>query len=341
MYPVYIDLDIVTITIEGLFAVGTLLIGFFYQRYNSLKAGYSNNWFVSAYTFAILMGMLWARLFHFMFWDTAAFLQNPLIVLQPGGGMAVLGATMGTGFGGWVYCRWTGANFLHWCDGLMAPICICLSLGRIACFLNGDAYGLPTASMFGVTFSEASVDWMAEWKHLHALYATHDNPLAVISQLFRGYVNLADIPLPHALDHLRSEYGARNLADLARFYPPQATGDYMSVLKEQGLSPFPVIYPPVHPTQLYEVLTMFAAFLLVLRLQRAPWARQKLFFIFWALYGANRLLIETLRFDRNVAFANLTYAQVISLGLIVFGVGGVLITRYRWQRSGIPAPVLK
>ena len=56
MYPIYINLHFITITIEGLFAVGTLLIGFFYQRYNSLRAGYSNDWFVSAYTTAILMG---------------------------------------------------------------------------------------------------------------------------------------------------------------------------------------------------------------------------------------------------------------------------------------------
>lgn len=340
MFPVYIDLHFVTITIEGLFAVGTLIIGFFYQRYNSLRAGYSNDWFISAYTFAILMGMLWARLFHFMFWDTDRFLANPLIILQGGGGMAVLGATMGTGFGGWVYSRMTGANFLHWCDGLMAPICICLAIGRIACFLNGDAYGLPTGGLLGMTFSEASIDWTGEWKNLHALYATHENPLAAISQIFRGYVNLGDIPLPESLQHLRAE-GANNLADLAKYYPPQATGDYISVLKEKGLQPFPVIYPPVHATQLYEFAIMFVAFLIVLKLQRVEWARQKLFFIFWFLYGVNRLLIEALRYDRNVAFGSLTYAQVISIGLIIFGLGGALLAYYRWRENGPPAPVLK
>ena len=340
MYPIYINLHFITITIEGLFAVGTLLIGFFYQRYNSLRAGYSNDWFVSAYTTAILMGMLWARLFHFMFWDTDAFLANPLVVFRPGGGMAVLGATIGTGFGGWLYSRLTGVNFLHWCDSLMAPICICLSIGRIACFLNGDAYGIPTGSFAGMTFSEASIDWTGEWKSLHALYATHENPLGALSQIFRGYVNLGDIPLPDALQHLRAE-GVRNLADLARFYPPQATGDYVAVLKAKGLYPFPVVYPPVHPTQLYEMAIMFVAFLIVFRLQRAEWARQKLFFIFWFLYGANRLFIEAFRYDRNVAVGSLTYAQVISIGLIIFGLGGTLYTYFRWRKTGVPAPVLK
>ena len=340
MFPVYIDLHFLTITIEGLFAVGTLVIGFFYQRYNSLKAGYSNDWFGSAYTFAILTGMLFARIFHFAFWDTERFLANPIILLTSGGGMAVMGATIGTGFGGWVYSRWTGVNFLHWCDGLMAPICICLALGRVACFLNGDAYGLPTGSALGMVFSEASLDWTAEWKAAHQLYANHENPLAVISQLFRGYLNLGDIPLPNSLAHLRAE-GVENLAGLAKFYPPQATGDYVSVLKEKGLIPFPVVYPPVHPTQLYEVVIMFVAFLIVLKLERVEWARQKLFFIFWFMYGLNRLVIETLRYDRNVAFGPWTYAQLISFALIVFGIGGVLYAHYRWRETGPPAPVLK
>ncbi|MCR9144733.1 MAG: prolipoprotein diacylglyceryl transferase [bacterium] len=340
MFPLYIDLHFLTITIEGLFAVGTLIIGFFYQRYNSLKAGYSNDWFVSAYTFAILTGMLFARLFHFMFWDTDRFLANPLIIIQGGGGMAVLGATIGTGLGGWIYSRMTGVNFLHWCDGLMAPICICLAIGRVACFANGDAYGMPTGSALGMTFSEASVDWTIEWRRLHHLYANHENPLAAISQIFRGYVNLGDIPLPAALEHLRAE-GVQNLADLTKYYPPQATGDYVSVLEEKGLRPFPVVYPPVHATQLYEFAIMFVAFLIVLRLQKAEWARQKLFFIFWILYGVNRLVIETLRFDRNVAFGSLTYAQVISIGLVIFGVAGTVYTIYRWRDSGPPEPVLK
>lgn len=341
MFPVYIDLHFVLITIEGLFAVGTLLIGFFYQRYNSLQAGYSNDWFVSAYTTAILTGMLGARVFHYLFWDTTRFLADPTILFTGAGGMAVMGATVGTGFGGWVYCRLTGANFLHWCDGLMAPICLCLSLGRVACFLNGDAYGVPTASSWGMVFSEDSIDWTAQWKALHHLYADHPNPLAVISQMFaQFFLNLGDIPLPEALKHLEAE-GVRNLADLSRYYPPNATGDYAAVLKEKGLSPFPVIYPPVHPTQLYEVVLMFGAFLFVLWLQLTGRAKQKLFFVFWALYGANRLVIETLRFDRNIAFGNLTYAQVISIVLILYGIGGVLYTRAKWRESGPPAPVLK
>ncbi len=205
--------------------------------------------------------MVGARVFHYLFWDTQRFLADPTILFTGAGGMAVMGATVGTGFGGWVYCRLTGANFLHWCDGLMAPICICLSLGRMACFLNGDAYGMPTASSWGMVFSEDSLDWTAQWKALHHLYA--------------------------------------------------------------------------------EVVLMFGAFLFVLWLQRTGRAKQKLFFVFWALYGANRLVIETLRFDRNIAFGNLTYAQLISIVLILYGIGGVLYTRAKWRDSGPPAPVLK
>lgn len=341
MAPVNIDWWFIHIRgYEGHWSAGLLLMGFFYQRYRSLRAGYSAQWFLSAFLFSCLVGFIGARLFHFLFWETDAFFQNPLILFRPGGGFAIMGGTIGTGLGGWIYCRKTGVNFLHWCESLMVPIALALSLSRIACFLNGDAYGMPTSSIFGVVFSENSDDFMARWKTFHMLYATHPDPLAVISNYFtRWGVNLIDIPLPHALDHLRQE-GISNLAQLTRFYPPQATGDYESVLKAKGLSPFPVIYPPVHPTQLYETVIMGVVFLMLKYLDRVPAAAQKQFFIFWFFYGLNRLLVEVFRADRNVALGGLTYAQLISIILVIFGAAGVAYTTWRW-RGNPPQPVLR
>lgn len=338
MYPVNIDWWIFHVRgYEGHWAVGTLLLGFFYQRYKSLKAGYSNDWFISAYSFSIITGMATARLFHFLFWDTQAFLANPLIIFKATGGFAILGGTIGTGFGGWVYCKYTKVNFLHWCDSLMLPISICLAISRFSCFLNGDAYGIPTGSIFGVAFSENSDDFMAYWRSLHPMYALSDHPLAVISQIFQGSVTLSQIPLPHALDPLRAQ-GLSSLADLSRFYgssPDRAS------LTSLGLYPFPVIYPRVHPAQLYEALIMLGVYLLLVRLEKSPLSKQRQFFIFWFFYGLNRFFIEFFRMDRNVAFGGLTYAQIVSIVLIVFGAGGWFYFAKKWKKTGVPAFPLK
>ena len=115
----------------------------------------------------------------------------------------------------------------------------------------------------------------------------------------------------------------------------------MSVLKAKGLYPFPMIYAPVHPTQLYECFLMLGVFVFLKRIDGAEFARQRQFFIFWFLYGANRLVIELLRGDRNIAFGNLTYAQLISICLVVFGATGYLYTTQKWKRTGVPEPILK
>ena len=207
MYPVNIEFWFLKMRgAEGHWALATLAIGFIYQRHRSLKAGYSHEWFVPAFFWSIFPGFIMARLFHFMFWETSHFFNNPLLFFTPGtGGNAILGATVGTGFGGWLYCKYSKTNFLHWCDSLMIPISLTLALARIACFLNGDAHGVPTGSFLGMVFSEDSDIYMSYWKDFHAAYATHANPLVVISQSFQTWgLNLADLPLPRALHHLRA-----------------------------------------------------------------------------------------------------------------------------------------
>jgi prolipoprotein diacylglyceryltransferase len=340
MYPVNLDFwNFHFRGYEGHWALLTLILGFFYQRAKSVKQGYSKDWFTSAYTFAILTGFFTARFFHFAFWDTENFLRDPSIIVRPGGGFAILGATIGTGFGGWVYCRWTGVNFLHWCDGLMTPICLCLALGRISCFLNGDAYGLPSGLPWAVQFSDRSVDWMAEWNAIHKLYATDPQPLLVLQKIFGDYVTLHQLPLPASLASLTSQ-GVHSVGDLSRFYPPAANLS-QTELASMGLFPFPVVTPRVHPAQLYEFFIMIGAYFFIMYAEKQDWGKQRAFYYFWVIYGANRFIIEFFRGDRNVAFATLTYAQVIALLLIAGGAAGIVYCTRKWEKNGLPAAVLK
>ncbi|MDZ4725656.1 MAG: prolipoprotein diacylglyceryl transferase [Leptospira sp.] len=325
MYPVNIDFWIFHFRgYEGHWAVGILILGFFYQKARSLKAGYKIEWYERAWAYAILSGMVFSRVFHFLFWDTKRFFEDPSIIITSTGGFAILGATIGTAFGAWVYCQVTRVNFLHWCDSLMVPLTLGLCLSRFSCFLNGDAYGLPTSSIFGVVFSENSDAWMAEWNSMHQMYANHKDPLSIISQIFAPYVNLSDIPIPSSLAHLK-ELGYQNLAQLTTLYPPTATGDYQSKLVTLGLFPFPVVYPKVHPAQLYEVFFLSLVLSAMYKIETYSFSKERMFFVFWVFYGLNRFIIEFFRGDRNLAIGDLTYAQVISLLLVFFAVIGFVV----------------
>jgi phosphatidylglycerol:prolipoprotein diacylglycerol transferase len=80
---------------------------------------------------------------------------------------------------------------------------------------------------------------------------------------------------------------------------------------------------PVHPTQLYEVGLSTLIFFFLWRIRRTTRPEGKLFMMWLALAGLERLLVEFLRAKDDRFFGVLTLAQVISLGIVAVGVVGV------------------
>lgn len=75
----------------------------------------------------------------------------------------------------------------------------------------------------------------------------------------------------------------------------------------------------VHPTQLYEIGMSLLIFAILWRLRRNPWKAGRLFSLWLALAGLERLIVEFFRAKDDRFFGFLTLAQLISIGLIVFG----------------------
>ena len=75
----------------------------------------------------------------------------------------------------------------------------------------------------------------------------------------------------------------------------------------------------VHPTQLYEIGLSLVIFALLWRLRREPWKSGRLFALWLALAGLERLIVEFFRAKDDRFFGFLTLAQLISIGLIVLG----------------------
>lgn len=80
---------------------------------------------------------------------------------------------------------------------------------------------------------------------------------------------------------------------------------------------------PVHPTQLYGVIGLTAAFLLLVYLRKKWHPFDGFTFpLYFIMYGVGRLLVEFLRGDHNPTIGPLTQQQVFSLA---FAVAGVLL----------------
>ncbi len=84
----------------------------------------------------------------------------------------------------------------------------------------------------------------------------------------------------------------------------------------KGLPPTDI---PVHPTQLYEIIIMFIAFLFIWRIRTLPRAAGWLFSIYLIIAGAERFFIEFVRSTTPSPIPNMSVAQVTAILLIIAG----------------------
>lgn len=77
------------------------------------------------------------------------------------GGLSIQGGLIGGIIVGAIYTRIHKLSFWEFADILAPAIILGQSIGRIACFLNGDAYGSPTNSGFGLVYPEGTMAYGA------------------------------------------------------------------------------------------------------------------------------------------------------------------------------------
>ena len=75
----------------------------------------------------------------------------------------------------------------------------------------------------------------------------------------------------------------------------------------------------VHPTQLYEIGMSLLIFAILWRFRTEPWKAGRLFSLWLALAGLERLIVEFFRAKDDRFFGVLTLAQLISIALIALG----------------------
>ena len=103
-------------------------------------------------------GLLGARLWDVFFFDWDYYqnhLDEILNVWQ--GGMAVQGGIVLGVTAGAIYARTKNLDVIHLADILSPAIVLGQALGRCANLLNGDAFGAPTGSNFGIIYPDTTL----------------------------------------------------------------------------------------------------------------------------------------------------------------------------------------
>ncbi|MFF2480367.1 prolipoprotein diacylglyceryl transferase [Paenibacillus sp. NPDC058071] len=108
--------------------------------------------------FVLVGSILCARIWHVFFFQWDYYSQHFVEVFFIWkGGIAIQGALIGGFIAAFLYTKRHRLSFWKLADILAPAIVLGQSIGRIACFLNGDAYGSPTGSGFGIVYPEGSM----------------------------------------------------------------------------------------------------------------------------------------------------------------------------------------
>ncbi|MFA6409007.1 MAG: prolipoprotein diacylglyceryl transferase [Gammaproteobacteria bacterium] len=133
------------------------------SRYDFLSADLLGD-FLLCCMFGVVIG---GRVGHILFYDFAAFLNNPLVLFKTWqGGMSFHGGLIGVMLVCFIFARKKKLDFALFCDFLAPLAPIGLGLGRLGNFINGELWGRVTTMPWGMVFPH--VDFLP--RHPSQLY---------------------------------------------------------------------------------------------------------------------------------------------------------------------------
>ena len=139
---------------------------------------------IQDYVLCIGIGMLvGGRLGYCLFYQGDRLLTDPLYLLKVWeGGMASHGGIIGMAVGAWWYARSRAQSLPALADLVAATAPMGVFLGRIANFINGELWGMPSTVPWAVIFPDAPlVDGVNVPRHPSQLYAAFGEGLFLLA----------------------------------------------------------------------------------------------------------------------------------------------------------------
>jgi len=152
LYPILFHIGSIEVRAWGVMVSLGIILGTFIAFRLARREGLDGNLVFDYVLYAVISGFLGARIWEVIFsWEN--FAGAPLEALKFwSGGLSIQGAVAG----GLLFTLWfirrNNLNFWHFADILAPGLIAGQAIGRIGCFLNGDAYGIPAQSGWGVVY---------------------------------------------------------------------------------------------------------------------------------------------------------------------------------------------
>ena len=175
MDPNLFTLGPLTISWHGLLTALGVLVAVLVAARLAKRAGMVPDEVYSVGLWAILGGIVGARLFHVADrWDFYS--QNPGAIWRiTDGGIAIWGAIIGGFVAGAIAAKIKGYSIGRLAGVTTPGVLLGQMIGRVGCTINGDAYGGPTTLPWGVVYSHPGAYLPPEW--VAAGVSTHPWPI--------------------------------------------------------------------------------------------------------------------------------------------------------------------
>ena len=157
--PTLIDFGIIQIRWYSLAYIFGILLGWWYGKIIIKKQISPDNYKIYLSKFDDLIGYLiigiivGGRLGYVFFYDLSFYLDNILEIFKIWkGGMSFHGGLIGVAVSTYFFANKRNLNYKIYFDTICCVAPIGLFLGRVANFINGELYGIPTEKPWGIIF---------------------------------------------------------------------------------------------------------------------------------------------------------------------------------------------
>ncbi len=296
--------------------------------------------------YIVIATIIGARLGHVLFYEPDKYLANPISIIKIWeGGLASHGAGIAIFIAMWLFARqrkkdWT---FLKVADRIAIVVAITGALIRFGNLMNSEIYGHPSESEYGFVFSRFGSEALT----------SSSSPVEDVS--FTKHDKIAEgiyVPITANLTFERGTDDNQQRSYIENNVPNIFGGRYSYISDHVTMDTSkPIEYTisgrsatiellgvPRHPTQLYESITSFLLFILLLylwnlRKEKTPSGR--IFGLFLVLLFSMRFVHEFFKVNQ-VDFENnipLNMGQWLSIPMVIWGLY-ILINSFKNKSYG-------
>jgi phosphatidylglycerol---prolipoprotein diacylglyceryl transferase len=155
MYPILFDFGGFQVRSYGVIVALSFLVALWMSTREANRNGLDPKLLQDFSIYALLGGVIGARLYFVLFSEPAYFLKHPAELLAVwNGGLGLIGSLIGGFLAALWFCRKHSIPFLKLVDTLTPGMALGQTFGQFACLFNGDSYGKPTNLPWAITFTD-------------------------------------------------------------------------------------------------------------------------------------------------------------------------------------------